>query len=508
MQRGWSGCEQMIRDQVDPNRTYWEKFEVGAVLSSPDFERYPNTTRLLQYLCEKHFSGTAEEIKEYNIALDVFQRSPEFDPRRHSVVRVEAGRLRKRLEAYYASGQGQSHRLRIALPHGSYVPRFIEWPRAVEPQPGGLRWHRLKGRKALLAGVVLLVITALVMAWASVSRSRAYDNATAGPHALSPTALLAGASDNVVRILAGSTKQSYVDREGNVWLGDRFFSGGVAVTEPPGYVDGVLDRTPFKSSRQGTFFSYNIPLKRRPYELRLYFVETRFGPDLPAGGGENSRHMYISAAGKLLTPPEFDVYADAGGHNILDTRVFKDVTPESDGILHLAFASGASDHGTEPAIVNAIELRPGTPGKLQPIYITTADTSVRVADRSWASDRYFRGGRSRAFAERNLPPHLQSERYGSFTYAIPVPPGRYALTLHFVETYFQESGKRVFDVFCNGMALFTNFDVFSVAGGSSIVVSRTIHDLRPDAQGKLLVAFVPVVNYALVNAIEVVDESQ
>ena len=51
------------------------------------------------------------------------------------------------------------------------------------------------------------------------------------------------------------------------------------------------------------------------------------------------------------------------------------------------------------------------------------------------------------------------ERYGHFTYAIPVDVrGRYSVTLHFVEFYFGPTaacrggvGSRVFNVMCNGV---------------------------------------------------------
>ena len=499
----------MIQGPVDRTQTNWEKREMKAVLASPDFERHPNTARLFQYLCEKHFSGTAREIKEYDIALDVFDRPPEFDPKHQSIVRVETGRLRKRLNAYYDSGEGRSHRLRIVLPHGSYAPRVAEWSSANGTVPVNSRWRHLTWRQATPAGAALLFIAALFGVWVSARHSSGPGLAQVGDStAIPPVSLPAGTSGDTVRILCGSSSNRYVDPDGNEWLGDHFFSGGVGVTEPPVFVDGALDPSPFRSSRQGSFFTYNIPLKRATYELRLFFVETRFGPDLPAGGGENSRHMFISIDGKLLTPPEFDVFSDAGGHNILDVRTFKDVSPAADGMLHIAFASGGSDHGTEPAMVSAIELRPGTPGKLQPILVTTAQTSIDQGDRRWASDRYYRGGRSRSFAEQRLPAFMQSERYGNFAYAIPVPQGRYALTLHFAETYFREAAKRVFGVFCNGSALLTDFDVFSAAGGSARVVTRTFHGIRPDARGKILISFAPVVNYALVNAIEVIDESR
>jgi hypothetical protein len=63
------------------------------------------------------------------------------------------------------------------------------------------------------------------------------------------------------------------------------------------------------------------------------------------------------------------------------------------------------------------------------------------------------------------------ERYGDFSYAIPVAEGRYAVTIFFDETYFGPGdpgkggvGSRVFNVDCSGVALLRNFDIFKEVG--------------------------------------------
>jgi hypothetical protein len=116
----------------------------------------------------------------------------------------------------------------------------------------------------------------------------------------------------------------------------------------------------------------------------------------------------------------------------------------------------------------------------------------------------------------DAPEFLHVERYGNFSYFIPVPPGSYTLTLYFAETIFSPlappsmcrgPGCRVFDVACNGVNLLHNFDIFEAGDGAFHVVARSFHGLHPNGQGKLLVSFTPVVNYAEVQAIEVVDEA-
>ena len=72
-----------------------EKLEVETLLASGVFSRAPNLAHLLKYVCAKYFEGAADEIKEYNIAVEALGRRPEFDQKRDSIVRVEAHRLRK-----------------------------------------------------------------------------------------------------------------------------------------------------------------------------------------------------------------------------------------------------------------------------------------------------------------------------------------------------------------------------------------------------------------------------
>jgi hypothetical protein len=67
-------------------------------------------------------------------------------------------------------------------------------------------------------------------------------------------------------------------------------------------------------------------------------------------------------------------------------------------------------------------------------------------------------------------------------------------------------GSRVFDIFCNGITLTHNLDIVEAAGAGRALV-KTYHGLRANAQGKLIVSFVPDVNYASVDALEVEEET-
>ena len=114
-----------------------------------------------------------------------------------------------------------------------------------------------------------------------------------------------------------------------------------------------------------------------------------------------------------------------------------------------------------------------------------------------------------------VPELDRAERYGNFSYAIPVPPGKYTVRLHFLASYQSPSspnqscwgpGCRVFNVSCNGQMLLKNFDLYKAADGKFNPVVRTFYGLQPNGQGKLLLSFSPMVNDAEVRAIEVIDE--
>src|SRR5512141_2008017 len=101
-----------------------ERHELEAILASGILNRAPNLAHLLQYVCARYFEGAGEQIKEYNIAVEALGRPADFDQKRDSIVRVEAHRLRKRLNLYYQN-EGISHSVKIEPPPGGYTPIFV-----------------------------------------------------------------------------------------------------------------------------------------------------------------------------------------------------------------------------------------------------------------------------------------------------------------------------------------------------------------------------------------------
>ena len=75
--------------------------QLKRILASDCFDASRRNRLFLQYAVEETLEGRADRIKAYNIATTVFGRDERFDPQSDSIVRIEAGRLRRSLERYY-----------------------------------------------------------------------------------------------------------------------------------------------------------------------------------------------------------------------------------------------------------------------------------------------------------------------------------------------------------------------------------------------------------------------
>ncbi len=135
---------------------------VSRVLASEAFANSKRLQRFLAYIVEKTLAGRVDDVKEYNIALAVFDRDVSFDPRLDSIVRVEARRLRQQLAAYY-QGEGLLDRVVIELPRGSYVPVFQTRNTLNVEKPVG----RLPWRSMAIVGAPVVVTAGLLLWWSA-----------------------------------------------------------------------------------------------------------------------------------------------------------------------------------------------------------------------------------------------------------------------------------------------------------------------------------------------------
>ena len=97
--------------------------QLEKVLHSRTLQNSESLKAFLRFVVEQTLANREAQLKEYTIATEVFGRNSDYDPRIDSVVRVQAGRLRTKLQEYYAT-EGKSDRIVIDLPKGHYHPVF------------------------------------------------------------------------------------------------------------------------------------------------------------------------------------------------------------------------------------------------------------------------------------------------------------------------------------------------------------------------------------------------
>ena len=110
--------ESMLTEEAESKAA---RRQLERVLASPGFARNERISRFLRFVVEGHLEGKDHELKESLLAIEVFGRSPGYDPKQDPIVRTEARRLRTRLSEYYL-GEGNDDPLIIELPKGGYVP--------------------------------------------------------------------------------------------------------------------------------------------------------------------------------------------------------------------------------------------------------------------------------------------------------------------------------------------------------------------------------------------------
>jgi adenylate cyclase len=140
--------------------------ELERLLASAEFVASDRLKEFLRFVVEHRLAGRADSLKAYTIALEVFGRDSTFDPQTDPVVRMEASKLRRRLERYYL-GAGHRDPVRIDIPKGGYAPTFryrpdtgigpIVAPPAIPTRRRGPPYHWLGMAALALTGVLLLL---------------------------------------------------------------------------------------------------------------------------------------------------------------------------------------------------------------------------------------------------------------------------------------------------------------------------------------------------------------
>ena len=150
----------------------------------------------------------------------------------------------------------------------------------------------------------------------------------------------------------------------------------------------------------------------------------------------------------------------------------------------------------------------GTPTLTNVIRINSGGTAQNFGGEAWVADQYFTGGTvystTNPISNTTQDQIYQSERFGTFSYAIPVgQAGTYAVDLHFAEIYYGLVGQRRFNINIeNGLFVRNNFDIIQSAGANNAAYVLRADNLNI-TDGTINITFTSVVDYAKISGISV-----
>jgi tetratricopeptide (TPR) repeat protein len=133
---------------------------IDRITASDVFSRSPQLGAFLRFVVEAVLHGKGDRIKAYTIGVEVLRRDTSFDPQLDPIVRVEATRLRRAIERYYA-GPGADDPVVIDLPRGTYVPTFRLRDARIAGATADVTW---RARPVLWVAAVALLV-AIGMGW-------------------------------------------------------------------------------------------------------------------------------------------------------------------------------------------------------------------------------------------------------------------------------------------------------------------------------------------------------
>jgi hypothetical protein len=150
------------------------RVQLRRILAGEGFKRSERICRFLSYVVEQTLQGRGDELKESVLAVKVYDRPPDYNPKIDPIVRNDARRLRAKLSEYYET-EGSGDAVIIEIPKGSYLPMFRErkaLPLESTPSPWSVRrvLRLFNRRRVIAAGAAALLVAGFAMYW--VGRQR------------------------------------------------------------------------------------------------------------------------------------------------------------------------------------------------------------------------------------------------------------------------------------------------------------------------------------------------
>lgn len=127
--------------------------QLAKILASEAFSGSARMRDILRYVVEEALAGRGPNIKATTIGMDVHGYSPAEITERAGVVRVDAGRVRRKIAQYYES-EGRADVVRIVLPTGTYEPEF---ERSAVEEPGSHSTKNSRHRTYILSACATVI---------------------------------------------------------------------------------------------------------------------------------------------------------------------------------------------------------------------------------------------------------------------------------------------------------------------------------------------------------------
>ena len=297
----------VTRAQVPQREQYLA--QIDRLLNSHVLHGSESLCKLLRYLAEHALDHPGTPLKEYQIATEVFGRSPNFDPQSDSTIRVQAGRLRLKIAEYYAS-EGADEPIQVEIPKGTYVVSFHRREATARQQalshfarPAELAAESKadgKWKLAFLVLLALLIVAVTTVAWLLARSPRAAER---------PAQPAPAAFTTFWRAFANGPEEPWV-----------IFSNGAFVGRPE---TGMRYFDPARDSRDQILEHYTgvgevlaIHALDRTFGLLHQQIRVKRGSLLSLDDVKNNDMIFVGSPAENLTLREIPSTQDFIFHNL------------------------------------------------------------------------------------------------------------------------------------------------------------------------------------------------
>ncbi|GAA3591137.1 malectin domain-containing carbohydrate-binding protein [Flavivirga amylovorans] len=161
---------------------------------------------------------------------------------------------------------------------------------------------------------------------------------------------------------------------------------------------------------------------------------------------------------------EYKVYKDG----ILETTLGNVLTYQITGLTAATgynFTVTALDAASNESVASntlVITTNASIQGISLPFRVNAGGLETTYSGNTFLLDQYFTGGNTSEYLA--VPEVYNNERWGDFSYDVPVENGNYDVILHFIEAHFNAVNLRVFDVKMEGVLVLDNYDIYQENG--------------------------------------------